>query len=161
MALALDALRQDIQQQAPPAPQESKRPEQADQETASNDDDNEAGVPEIVSATLNNLPQPLVLVDQSGHLLFANDVAVELMAVENWQAIDKITTLGDALAALEGEDGYISLFTAKDEAISLVVIGSEESSDGKEGRIGFRSRWVPKPTKKRNSRSKERDKIKT
>ncbi|VAV87244.1 hypothetical protein MNBD_ALPHA08-629, partial [hydrothermal vent metagenome] len=124
VALALDALRQEIQQQAPPAPQESKRQEQAEQEIASNDGDDEAGVPEIVSATLNNLPQPLVLVDQSGHLLFANDVAVELMAVENWQAIDKITTLGDALAALEGEDGSISLFTAKDEALSLDVIMS-------------------------------------
>jgi len=126
VAVALDALRQEIQKQVPARPQESKLQEQAEQETASNDDndDDGIGVPEIVSATLNNLPQPLVLVDQSGHLLFANDVAVELMAVENWQAIDKITTLGDALAALEGEDGSISLFTAKDEPLSLDVIMS-------------------------------------
>ncbi len=129
VAVALDALRREIQNQSPARPQESKLQGQgqAEQKIVSNDGndgDNEAGVPEIVSATLNNLPQPLVLVGKNGNLLFANDVAVELMAVENWQAIDKITTLGDALAALEGEDGSISLFTAKDEALSLDVIMS-------------------------------------
>ncbi|HFC05027.1 MAG TPA: PAS domain-containing sensor histidine kinase, partial [Rhizobiales bacterium] len=79
-------------------------------------------VPDIVSSTLNALPQPLVLIDPAGQLLFANDVAVKLMGVDSWPEIGEVTTLADALAALEGEDGSISLFTAKDEAINLDVM---------------------------------------
>ena len=81
-------------------------------------------VPDIVSSTLNSLPQPLVLVDQEGNLLFANTITIELMGVNTWPEIGERTTLGDAIAALDGEDGSISLFTAKDEPISLDVIMS-------------------------------------
>ncbi len=104
VARALDDIRQEVEVQKP--------------------DDSDSSVPEIVRTTLNNLPQPLVLIDQQGRLLFANNVATELMGVQNWQKLAEITTLGDALAALEGEDGVISLFTAKDEPLSLDVIMS-------------------------------------
>jgi PAS domain S-box-containing protein len=76
-------------------------------------------VPDIVSSTLNNLPQPLVLINNEGVLLFANDVAVSLLEAESWQQLGKMTTLADALHALEGEDGFISLFTVKDEPLNL------------------------------------------
>lgn len=146
VAKALTALRQEIEQQAPGSKKSraserettaakyfsepphvsnrlsSKTPsgDEADEQRA----DATHQVPDIVRSTLNNLPQPLVLVGQDGKLLFANDVAVTLMGTKTWQDIDEQTTLGDALAALEGEDGEISLFTANDEAINLDVIMS-------------------------------------
>ena len=79
-------------------------------------------VPDVVSSTLNKLPQPLVLIDQQGTLLFANDTTVQLMAVRSWQELGQVTTLAESLAALEGEDGNISVFTADDEPLSLDVI---------------------------------------
>ena len=121
VARALDALRREIEKQTPAAqvPAQAVPPSGTD-DTAQGP----SGVPDIVQATLNNLPQPLVLIDQKGKLLFANEVTAELMGVRDWQEIDKITTLGDALAVLEGEDGAISLFTAKDEPLNLDVIMS-------------------------------------
>lgn len=90
-----------------------------------NDDEIEDSVPDIVSATLNELPQPLVLLDHSGKLLFANNTCVKIMGVKNWPEIGEITTLIDALAVLEGDDGEISTFTAEDEAVNFDVIISQ------------------------------------
>ena len=126
---ALTSLRQEIEKQTIHAPQSDKseaeaKPASAKSAKAEDRADISISVPDIVSSTLNSLPQPLVLVDQAGSLIFANDITVELMGVETWQDIGEKTTLGDALAALEGEDGSISLFTAKDEPVSLDVIMS-------------------------------------
>ncbi len=130
---ALNSLRLEIEKQTSatvdekPAAQQvapaQKEVANAEKEVATKDEsETDAAVPDIVSSTLNSLPQPLVLIDQAGTVLFANDVVVELMGVKTWQEIAEITTLGDALTALEGEDGAISLFTAKDEPINLDVI---------------------------------------
>jgi len=130
---ALTSLRQEIEKQTIHATQAAPQANKAGTEAkpapaapAKSDDsaDISISVPNIVSSTLNSLPQPLVLVDPAGSLIFANDITVELMGVETWQDIGEKTTLGDALAALEGEDGSISLFTAKDEPVSLDVIMS-------------------------------------
>lgn len=79
-------------------------------------------VPNIVRSTLNSLPQPLVLIDHDGEMLFANDVAVDLLEASNWRELAERTTLADAIAALEGEDGEISLFTLNDEPVSFDVL---------------------------------------
>jgi len=133
---ALTALRREIEKQTRQAESsarssESKAPvveekSQAGKPAASSEENvsTDISVPDIVSSTLNSLPQPLVLVDENGTLLFANNITTDLMGVETWQEISQRTTLGDALAALEGEDGTISLFTAKDEPLSLDVIMS-------------------------------------
>ncbi len=78
-------------------------------------------VPEIVQKTLNDLPQPLVLISHEGEILFANDTTVKLLGAEHWRDLGEMTTLGDALTILEGEDGEISLFTLQDEPINLDV----------------------------------------
>ena len=133
VARALTALRQEIEQQTDNTPPKETTVEQkpaaekqkpAAKDTAKDNLETDKNVPDIVSSTLNDLPQPLVLVDQAGALLFANTVTVDLMGVKTWQEIGEITTLGDALAALDGEDGAISLFTAKDEPVNFDVIMS-------------------------------------
>jgi len=88
-------------------------------------------VPEIVQKTLNDLPQPLVLISHEGEILFANDTTVKLLGAEHWRDLSEMTTLGDALTVLDGEDGEISLFTLQDEPINLdVFITSFPWKDG-------------------------------
>lgn len=108
VAATLSHLKQTIERQSGKEPAPSN----------ANDDQ----VPAIVSSTLNNLPQPLVLIDGDGKMLFANDVAVEIMEASSWQELAEKTTLADAIAALENEDGEISLFTAGDEPVSFDVM---------------------------------------
>ncbi len=96
-------------------------PERAEQNAPSKTNDLEGRVPEIVQKTLNDLPQPLVLISHEGEILFANNITVKLLGAEHWRDLDEMTTLGDALTILEGEDGEISLFTLQDEPINLDV----------------------------------------
>jgi len=93
----------------------------SEQNAPSKTNDLEGRVPEIVQKTLNDLPQPLVLISHEGEILFANNITVQLLGAEHWRDLDEMTTLGDALTILEGEDGEISLFTLQDEPINLDV----------------------------------------
>jgi len=117
---ALSAMRVEIENQQPSDDTKShasKADKKESKESAVEDDT----VPSIVSDALNNIDQPVILVDDQGVLLFGNDSSVKLMAVKKWQDIGEVTTLGDALAALEGEDGTISVLSANDDDLNLAV----------------------------------------
>ncbi|HHI81681.1 MAG TPA: PAS domain-containing protein, partial [Rhizobiales bacterium] len=137
-AAALSDIKQKIEEHTDRAAKKQARPDEAgaDRVAEIKDDspaqkagegDDDIDVPEIVSGTLNRLPQPIVVFNDSngsGKILFANNVAVELFGARDWRELDEKTTLASALAALEGEDGSLSLFDLKDNVILLDVIVS-------------------------------------